>query len=53
MSFQQHIYRNAMLEEQDLLASAEVRVACVDARSFRPQRLPDFLVNAFSAQERS
>ncbi|MBV8573687.1 MAG: thioesterase family protein, partial [Acetobacteraceae bacterium] len=53
VSFQQLVYRNATLEEQDLLASADVRIACVDARSFRPQRLPDFLVNALSAQERT
>ena len=53
VSFEQLIYRNATLEEQDLLASADVRVACVDARSFRPQRLPDFLVKALDAQERT
>ncbi len=36
----------------ELVASAEVRIACVDAHSFRPQRLPDFLVSALpKAQE--
>ena len=44
------MYR-AQVEEPDLLASAAVRVACVDSRTFRPQRLPDFLVNALNAQE--
>jgi acyl-CoA thioester hydrolase len=34
------------LEEHALLAMAEVRVACVDARSFRPQRLPESLREA-------
>ena len=33
-------------EEHALLATAEVRVACVDARSFRPQRLPESLREA-------
>ena len=41
----------AGLEAASLIVSAEVRIACVDARSFRPQRLPDVLVNALSAQE--
>jgi acyl-CoA thioester hydrolase len=27
-----------------LLVEAEVRVACIDARTLRPRRLPDFLV---------
>jgi acyl-CoA thioester hydrolase len=58
VSFGQHIYRNptldeAELDERQLLASADVRVACVHARTFRPQRLPDFLVNALGAQERT
>jgi acyl-CoA thioester hydrolase len=68
VSFGQHIYRDATLEEshavpaardqaeldeRHLLASADVRVACVHARTFRPQRLPDFLVNALGAQERT
>jgi acyl-CoA thioester hydrolase len=35
----------------DLVASADVRIACVDARTFRPQRLPEFLRSAFAAQE--
>jgi acyl-CoA thioester hydrolase len=34
------------LEEHALLATAEVRVACVDAQSFRPQRLPESLREA-------
>jgi acyl-CoA thioester hydrolase len=52
VSFAQGVYR-AQVEEQDLLASAQVRIACVDARTFRPQRLPDFLVNALNAQEQT
>jgi len=52
VSFTQGVYRS-QLDERELLASADVRVACVDARSFRPQRLPDFIVNALSAQERT
>jgi acyl-CoA thioester hydrolase len=34
------------LETHALLATAEVRIACVDARSFRPQRLPEGLLEA-------
>jgi acyl-CoA thioester hydrolase len=33
------------------LAEAEVQVACVDAVSFRPKRLPSFLMNALAAPE--
>jgi acyl-CoA thioester hydrolase len=33
------------------LADAEVQVACVDAGTFRPKRLPPFLMNALAAPE--
>ena len=33
------------------LAEAEVQVACVDAGTFRPKRLPSFLMNALVAPE--
>jgi acyl-CoA thioester hydrolase len=33
------------------LAEAEVEVACVDAGTFRPKRLPSFLMNALVAPE--
>jgi acyl-CoA thioester hydrolase len=50
LSFGQRIYRreevDAPLEQRTLIAAAEVRVACVDARTLRPQRLPDFVVKA-------
>ncbi len=35
-----------------VLTEAEVRIACLDARSFRPLRTPEFLLSAFAAQER-
>jgi acyl-CoA thioester hydrolase len=35
-----------LLIETGLLVEASVRVACVDARSMRPRRLPDFLTDA-------
>ena len=46
--FVQRIYRGAgtALTKEGLLVEASVRVACVDARTLRPKRLPDFLVNA-------
>ena len=46
--FAQQIYRSAgaALTKDALLVEASVRVACVDARTLRPKRLPDFLANA-------
>jgi acyl-CoA thioester hydrolase len=41
LRFAQRIYRRAADEE--LLTTARVRVACIDARTLRPQRLPDSL----------
>jgi acyl-CoA thioester hydrolase len=43
--FLQRIYRGA----DELLVEASVRVACIDARTLRPKRLPDFLTNARGA----
>ncbi|HEY4771937.1 MAG TPA: tol-pal system-associated acyl-CoA thioesterase [Steroidobacteraceae bacterium] len=37
--------------EPQMLAEAEVQVACVDAATFRPTRLPQFLMNALGAPE--
>src|SRR4051812_47189345 len=36
--FKQHVRRG-----DETLANGEVRVACVDARTFRPRALPDFI----------
>jgi acyl-CoA thioester hydrolase len=46
--FAQQIYRGAgaALIKDALLVEASVRVACVDARTLRPKRLPDFLAKA-------
>jgi acyl-CoA thioester hydrolase len=38
LKFQQVIKRG-----DTVLVEGEVRVACVDARTFRPRRLPDFI----------
>jgi acyl-CoA thioester hydrolase len=45
MRFTQRIYRGGReaLANDRLLVEANVRVACVDARTLRPKRLPDFL----------
>jgi len=45
LRFAQRIYRKAgdAVSAQHLLVQANVRVACVDARTLRPKRLPDFL----------
>jgi acyl-CoA thioesterase FadM len=37
------VYRRAAGAERELLAEASVRVACLDARTMRPRRLPAFL----------
>ena len=46
LRFAQRIYRR-----DELLTTAEVRVACIDARTLRPQRLPDFLQDLFAKHE--
>lgn len=45
MRFTQRIFRAAPEQpsESDLLVEADVRVVCVDARTLKPKRLPDFL----------
>ena len=35
-----------------VLTEAEVRVACLDAHSFRPLRMPEFLLSAFAVREK-
>jgi acyl-CoA thioester hydrolase len=48
LAFLQQIHR---LQPQRLLIEAEVRIACLDARTLRPRRLPQFLINAVAATE--
>jgi acyl-CoA thioester hydrolase len=36
-------FRQVVSRGEDTLADGEVRVACVDAKSFRPRALPDFI----------
>lgn len=43
LRFAQRIYRRPGAGERELLAEANVRVACLDARTLRPRRLPAFL----------
>jgi acyl-CoA thioester hydrolase len=52
LRFAQRIYRATPDARADraLLVEADVRVACVDARSRRPKRLPQFLLDAVHAQ---
>jgi acyl-CoA thioester hydrolase len=47
--FAQRIFRGAEQLKESLLVEASVRVACIDARTLRPKRLPDFLTNAGGA----
>jgi acyl-CoA thioester hydrolase len=46
LRFDQRILRN-----DELLVEASVRVACLDAASFRPRRLPDSIVDAMAVKE--
>jgi len=41
--FAQRIHRKDAGDSNTLLVEADVRVACVDASTLRPRRLPDFL----------
>lgn len=51
MRFEQRIQRAAGNEAGELLVEASVRVACLDAQTFRPRRLPADLVKAFDLKE--
>ena len=51
LRFAQRIYRTpASGRAPQLLLEASVRVACVDVRTMRPQRLPEFLAGALAAE---
>lgn len=50
LRFAQCIYRRAPGAERELLAEASVRVACLDARTLRPRRLPEFLLELRAAE---
>jgi acyl-CoA thioester hydrolase len=52
LRFLQRIYRAgaAAARSHALLVEANVRVACVDARTLRPRRLPEFLLEALAAE---
>ena len=50
MRFLQRIHRTGAAARQ-LLVEASVRIACLDARTLRPKRLPGFLVDADTAGE--
>jgi acyl-CoA thioester hydrolase len=52
LCFAQRIYRatHGGAPDPGLLVEASVRVACVDARSLKPRRLPQFLLDAVHAE---
>jgi acyl-CoA thioester hydrolase len=51
MRFLQRIYRGSAPGAADsLLVEADVRVVCVDKRTLKPQRLPDFLVDVLALE---
>ena len=56
--FAQRVYRGALADdagpaEDNVLVKANVRVACVDAQSLTPRRMPDSLINLLSSKESS
>jgi acyl-CoA thioester hydrolase len=53
LRFAQRIYRGARGSgaAPQLLVEASVRVACVDAHTLRPRRLPGFLTQALATEE--
>jgi acyl-CoA thioester hydrolase len=50
LRFAQCIYRRTPGAQRELLAEANVRVACLDARTLRPRRLPAFLLEMRAAE---
>jgi acyl-CoA thioester hydrolase len=50
LRFAQQIYRGGGTALRGLLVDAEVRVVCVDARSFRPKRLPQFVLDVVAGE---
>lgn len=54
LRFAQRIYRRGGASlRRPLLLEADVRVACVDAQTFRPKRLPQFLLDAVAKEAAS
>ncbi len=49
LRFLQQIHRQG--DARQLLVDAQVRIACIDAHTLRPKRLPDFLVKALAGPE--
>jgi acyl-CoA thioester hydrolase len=50
LRFVQRIYRICAARRAELLVEAQVRVACIDAATLRPRRLPQFLREAVAAE---
>jgi len=50
LRFVQRIYRTGAARRAELLVEAQVRVACVDAATLRPRRLPQFLREAVATE---
>jgi acyl-CoA thioester hydrolase len=50
LRFAQRIYRTVDARRAELLVEAQVRVACVDAATLRPRRLPQFLREAVATE---
>jgi acyl-CoA thioester hydrolase len=50
LRFRQRIHRRAQQGGHELLIEASVRVACLDAQTLRPRRLPAFVLEGCAAE---
>jgi acyl-CoA thioester hydrolase len=50
LSFEQRILREAPSGGEELLVTATVKVACVNARTLKPQRIPETLAAVLSSK---
>ena len=50
LRFAQQILRRTGSADTNLLVTAQVRVVCVDARTLKPKKLPDFLLAGLSLE---
>lgn len=45
------VFEQKICREDELLCEAEIKIACVDAKSMRPTKLPDELVECMNEKE--
>lgn len=45
MVLEQQVWRSSTARDEELLAEGTIRVGCVDAKSFKPRRIPDAILH--------